>query len=144
MSAFIVWGETLELGIPSVDEQNRELADLLNRLATVSAPGAGIHDDQLELLGDVYQHTQVHFRHEEELMEEIGFADLPTHRAEHQLLLAELKSFVHQVESGDAATDAKSINSLKDWLLVHIASSDRPFATAYLEAMALEEGVISP
>lgn len=145
MSAFIVWSETLELGIPSIDEQHRELVDLLSRLATVSAPGTGgdIHDDQLELLGHIYQHTRVHFRHEEELMEEVGFADLPTHRAEHQMLLAELRSFVHQVESGNTVIDAKSISSLRDWLLVHIASSDRPFANVYLEAMALEEEVTS-
>lgn len=143
MSAFIIWGDALELGIPSVDEQHRELVDLLNRLAALSSSdiGAEAHDDMLELLGHLYQHTVVHFRHEEELMETIDYLDLAAHRDEHHMLLAELRSFVHQIENGDSILDAKSIHALRDWLMVHITSSDRPFAAAYTAITALEESV---
>lgn len=146
MNAFIIWGDALELGIPSVDRQHQELIDLLNRLTALSGSsntGAEAHDDLLELLGHLYQHTVVHFHHEEELMEAIGYADLFAHRDEHQMLLAELRSFVHQIESGDTTLDAKSVHALRDWLLVHVTSSDRPFAATYHQAMAPEKSVTS-
>ena len=143
MSLLILWGDALKLGIPSVDEQHRELVELLNRLAALSSSevGAEARDDMLELLGHIYQHTVVHFLHEEELMAAIDYPDLAAHRDEHHMLLAELRSFVHQIENGDTVLDAKSIHALRDWLVVHISSSDRPFAAAYIQAKAPEESV---
>lgn len=144
MSLLILWGDALKLGIPSVDEQHRELVELLNRLAALSGSdvGAEARDDMLELLGHIYQHTVVHFRHEEELMAAINYLDLAAHRDEHHMLLAELRSFVHQIENGDTVLDAKSIHALRDWLVVHISSSDRPFAADYNQAKEPEENVI--
>lgn len=142
MPAFIPWSDAFEIGVPAIDREHRELTELLNRVAALNAAGNAIHDDLLELLGHLYQHTQVHFRHEEELMSAIGFDDYLNHRAEHQMLLAELRSFVQQIEQGDALLDTKSLHALKDWLLVHMASSDRPFADAYLTAAAANDEFI--
>lgn len=127
MSPLISWNSTLELGIPSVDLQHQELAELLNKLADCTHDASTV----LALLDELYTHTREHFHHEEAMMEEIAFGELHMHHNEHLLLLAELKSFLSHIRDGDTKLEQQSLCALKDWLVVHIKSSDRSFAESY-------------
>lgn len=128
MSPVLSWSSTLDLGIPSVDQQHRALADLLNRLTDCTQDASAA----LVLLDELYAHTRDHFLHEEVLMEEIGYAEHHSHHTEHVLLLAELKHFIAQIRDGKIQLEPHSLSALKGWLVSHIKDSDRTFAKSYL------------
>ncbi len=131
MLAFILLDGTLELGIPLIDQQHRDLAELINELILLAREGEADLDAALPPLQALYEQTRAHFRAEETLMATVGYAQLPTHRTEHQLLLAELRTFVRQIEERQATLDHKAAHALKDWLVVHVVVDDRAFAAAY-------------
>ena len=129
------WNDNLALGIPELDRQHRHLAKLIARIAT--AAGAGPETEGPDpaipaLLEKLYRETRAHFKQEEAMMAATEYHGAAEHRREHTMLLAELKSWTHQVREGDAAVRARELAALKHWLVAHIAGPDRTFARAYL------------
>ena len=131
MPTLIDWNDRLVLGIASVDRQHRELAEQLNLLSPLVEAHAYSSERLTHILASLYQHTCAHFEHEERLMADIDYSGLQSHHDEHRMLLAELKSFVRQIENGTAFFDLRSLLALRDWLVVHIVDSDRSFAEEY-------------
>jgi hemerythrin-like metal-binding protein len=131
-----------ELGVAFMDDDHRALAALLDALARrygawedlaggrpipddTPAPGSNLLAD-LAALAD---HTRAHFEREEEAMQREGFPDLPDHKSEHDLLLAELTVLMREIEStANQCIDADTLDSLKDWLLGHVLEMDRELA----------------
>jgi hemerythrin len=143
MTGFIEWTDKLTLGIQEMDEQHLGMFRVLERLAeaarlttadaslvTDSEQGGEIQAEQYihELLDELLQHTEEHFRCEEKLMAANRYPNLNEHRREHTMLKAELKLFVRDITKGTVSLDQKTLCSLKQWLIVHIRESDKAFA----------------
>ncbi len=124
------WNDHFDTGLPTIDEQHRELVRTLNRLAAPIAVGA-----DPELLGQVFSelpdYVARHFASEEALWHEY-LADDPA-EAEHQ---ASHRSFARELALLDAArlerpaaeVTAQAIGFLARWLVAHILGSDRYLA----------------
>lgn len=145
------------LNIPEIDRQHKQIADIINQLIKAlqphhntppntsdnfSAEKHGSDSDKQDIrhhLEDLIKSTEEHFLYEERLMSKIGYPGHVEHKREHLLLLAELKSFIRDILDGSDQLDLKSINSLKNWFLIHIQSSDIEFARAFLAASNTEK-----
>lgn len=132
MADLIEWQSHLDLGIASIDYQHRELADMLNLLASTLRDDAPSHLPA-ELLQRIHRHARSHFLYEEKLMHSSGFRDTTSHQREHAMLLGELKSLTGAIISGQASLDHELMNSLRQWLIAHVVTSDREFAAHYLK-----------
>jgi hemerythrin len=88
----LAWSEEYALGIPRIDEHHRELFRCIGALheALMAGQPSGEVTRILDFLAD---YTQYHFRAEEELMAQHGYAFLPQHRAEHQALVQQVSSW---------------------------------------------------
>jgi hemerythrin-like metal-binding protein len=127
MSAPIIeWSQQYEVGIRFMDGQHRQMLDLVNRAIEGIGQGRELHE-LVEVLRDLVRLTEHHFSLEEKLMAEHG-ANAEHHRGEHRSLVESLRRFTDQL---DAETIGECSVFLRDWLLRHIESTDRPFA-AYL------------
>ena len=69
--AILTWDDSFCVGIEGVDEQHRNLVEMINRLD--AAVSAGRDEMEInEILKGALDYTQYHFATEERLMEEAG------------------------------------------------------------------------
>jgi hemerythrin len=80
------------------------------------------------------------FRHEEDLMEEIGYRQLRSHREEHARVLAALHQTELHVAGGDIGTGREALSLLTQWFSVHEACADFTLGVALQRAGHAREG----
>ncbi len=117
------WSPQFEVGIRFMDGQHRQMLDLVNRVLDGVERGAGL-GEPVEALRDLLRLTEHHFYAEETRMAEHD-ANADRHRAEHRELLGSLRGFTDRLDAGSAGPCSVF---LRDWLLRHIESTDRPLA----------------
>ena len=124
----IEWSKQYEVGIRFMDGQHQQMLDLVNRVLEGAHQGKEL-EELVAVLRDLVRLTEHHFRAEEMRMVELG-ADAEQHRSEHRDLIESLRFFTDRL---DADKVGMCSVFLRDWLLRHIESTDRPFA-AFLRA----------
>jgi len=142
MRIFIEWRDDWLLGIPGVDREHQELAQLFNQVAKLYAcagekrmtGNAEVAEELVGLLNEMGEHVRSHFRNEEALMRESGYPELEDHSFEHASLLAEYAELLRELESqGLGCLDTETLGSLKTWLIGHVANADSRFGEFYRE-----------
>lgn len=138
MEGIFKWRDEWLLGIPTLDDQHRVLADCLNRLVSECAKLHGPDGDGgdtlrkealMELMEELCTRTRTHFGIEEDIMLDTDYPGYADHRREHVMLLAELKStFATRIKDGCCNMNPETLHALKSWFIVHVAHSDRQFA----------------
>jgi len=124
MSAPIIeWNQQYEVGIRFMDGQHQQMFVLVNRVLEGVHQGKDL-EDLVAVLRDLVRLTEHHFHAEETRMAELG-ADADEHRSEHRDLIESLRCFTDRLDADKAG---KCSVFLRDWLLRHIESTDRPFA----------------
>lgn len=121
------WRKLLEVGIAEIDDDHRQLVDLLNRIQEASAD-----DDRqaaLELLYLLKTQVAGHFAREELLMVGLRYAGAEAHRREHGRLFDDVLRQIDDLERGRIVAGAVSV-FLQRWLLRHIAGADSELGEA--------------
>jgi hemerythrin len=120
------WSPRMSLGMPLVDACHRDLLDEL----------AALEDAPDRLFADRYTrfvaHIEQDFREEEDLMEQIAFSGLPSHREQHARMLAGLHHVARQVMAGDIAAGREVVGLLPGWFTLHIETMDGALAISAL------------
>ncbi|ODB99628.1 hypothetical protein A3197_11915 [Candidatus Thiodiazotropha endoloripes] len=138
------WDDNFNTGLPTVDEQHRQLVRLLNELASQFA----FESDQIDLskvFDGLLEYTVYHFETEEAIWRKY----LPdesleaSHRDSHQAFIDQLQALISQTEQGsEHQTAEKTLEFLVRWLASHILESDRHLSYIILglrQGLALEE-----
>ncbi len=119
---FVVWHSSYCIGDPKVDRQHQELVKLLNLLHKKIHSGCSnkIID---EVLIQLINYAENHFRDEEELMQRINYPEYEEHRAEHERLVLEVFEFKRRYEQ-KKVSKYDLLLFLRDWLVDHIIGTD--------------------
>lgn len=135
----IPWKQDYATGNPVVDQQHRELIDLVNLLllADHNKEGIFILNDAFEAL---QRYVVQHFTEEEDLLEAVGSPHLEWQRKHHQILVRELNSLWGTER---VVPDKLVIHELAQWaefrLLKHFLTIDtKSFDMPCAEASDLE------
>ncbi|MCB1906404.1 MAG: bacteriohemerythrin [Rhodocyclaceae bacterium] len=126
MGVVVRWGSEFELGIDDIDDQHRELADVLDRLRLCMGQCAGAGELE-SLLGELEARTLHHFRYEEQAMTAAGFPGLEPHRANHRAFERRV-SETHQLHRAGHLVELPTVSLLQGWLFEHIERADREYA----------------
>lgn len=123
----IEWKPELNIGVPSLDAQHQNLANMVNDLCLAmeaQKDRAVIEEDfQTFLL-----YTVQHFQYEERLLVEAGYDEADAHKKEHDELQAEVMELKQKFDDNKTGSVAMDILAyLRNWLLQHIEESDRKF-----------------
>lgn len=115
---------SLATGLPSMDANNRHLLAMLDGLAQL--------DDQRfpSAYCDLVALIERDFRHEEALMESIGYPAQPVHREQHARVLGGLHCAEGALLKGDCGPARRSVELLPKWLELHIVTQDAALALA--------------
>lgn len=120
------WTRNLEVGIPTIDEQHKELLRAFNDLQDSMRAGRGT-DRVLPTLRFLGDYALKHFGAEETLMRLHRYPELEAHRVEHDTFRADFSKLLRETEATPhriAKTMAVS-RQLLDWLLAHIGRVDK-------------------
>jgi len=123
--------EQFSSGINKIDYQHQYLFDRIDNLRSLLDRKAGISRDDLEdILDDMFEFFQKHFKFEEELLHRHPF--LKSHKVKHQLFIDSTKEFEKKLFTKEpTALGTEMYSFLSEWLQEHIVQEDLKYF-AYL------------
>ncbi|MEL0105503.1 MAG: bacteriohemerythrin [Rhodospirillales bacterium] len=132
--AITEWSDDFKIGEKEVDKEHWGLFALINDLAEKHAIGA----DKASLdstLKALIAYVDVHFEHEERLMEETGYPKLEEHKKIHAALDQKVDEFHNDFENSPETFDYdKLMEFLSTWLSHHILKVDMDYANYLKES----------
>ena len=128
--AFIDWEPKYSVGHNEIDQQHRQLIDMINKLHTAMKSGQGAREAEA-IVDEMVNYSKFHFETEENLMKVFGFIGLLTHKAEHAAFIKQAGDFQTQFSAGKVSLSIEILNFLKDWLTKHILGTDLKYSTMF-------------
>ncbi|MGV2948209.1 bacteriohemerythrin [Acinetobacter sp. F9] len=126
------WNESYNIGIDVIDKQHRQILDYINALEEIR--GTGQRDRIKEVLNDLIDYTQSHFSFEENLLEQVSYQYLPSHRGIHELFVKRLNDYRLKFEKGESIEN-DLYRLLSKWLINHIQHDDQDYVDAVRDNM---------
>jgi hemerythrin len=130
---FFKWSPEYSVNIKTIDDQHRELVNILNRLFVAVSKREG--DKAIAgILDALVTYTQTHFALEERLMQQAKYKDFDAHKVEHQKLLNQLDQLCKKHLVEEKAIYFEMLSFLKTWLKEHIQGVDTKYSSALQQA----------
>ena len=124
----ITWDNSFSVGFAILDEQHKELVNMINELTEDCKKGTSAAELSFKLvLERAVEYAKTHFADEEKYMDKVLYPNMAAHKKEHFNFLFEVVNLVNEVESGNT-TPIEFVNFLKKWVLNHVAKSDMKYA----------------
>ena len=125
---FIKWCNCYKTGHQTIDEQHKELVNIINDLYSVMLDNtADKKQALLDAIKRCIDYTNFHFVEEEKLMNATNYSKKDEHKAMHRKFVSRLIDHIKGFETWEPFSVYKFINCLRDWLLEHIAYQDKIF-----------------
>jgi hemerythrin len=135
----VEWNERYSLGIPKIDEQHKELLRLTNELYAACLNDDNEAKEQFKnTISALVHYVSEHFSAEERLLERVKYPKYAEHKAEHESFVKKMLEQVSCFKEGKSFVPNNFVRYLKDWILSHIAVSDKHYAT-YIFALKREK-----
>ena len=128
----ITWTEDFSVGVKRLDEQHKQLIKMLNRL--ISEPYSSTKSEMVsDLLSDMTNYAQTHFKAEEELMRQHNYPHLEEHVDQHRAFKKKTVDFCSATMINVGNVPEALLHYLSNWLVEHILSSDRAYKPFFRE-----------
>ncbi len=127
---FIGWSDTYKLDIQSIDKQHRRLFDLINALY-ISYGQKKSHHEIRKVIKELVDYTVYHFGYEEQIFESIGYKDTSKHVDQHKKFIQKIQDYKNEFDNGDTTVAIDLVHFLQDWLVSHIAKTDRAYVPVF-------------
>jgi len=119
----LTWKPEYSVGIASMDDEHREMIDLINDV--YARLGVSPDTDTIEeCLEEIFNTISMHFALEERIMREARYDEYEDHKEDHESLLDEIRDlmdeFVEDTERGTELLERR----LSSWFGGHFASFD--------------------
>lgn len=124
--ALLSWQEKYSVGIKEIDNQHKQLINMINELNDAMLAGRG-KDALLPVLNKLAGYCVSHFAMEEKLMSTHGYPEYDDHRDKHIKMTAKVKDLIADVQSGKSTISIEVMNFLKTWLDKHIMGTDQKY-----------------
>ena len=124
--ALLSWSKQYQIGNDLIDNEHEELFRLIN----------AFHDHWLEkrerqtiipLLNQLVVYAQMHFRHEELIMQGAEYPKLAEHQQVHEAMVETIFKLRQSFEAHDSHLEMNTMKFIKTWLLEHIIQNDYLF-----------------
>ncbi len=122
------WEDDYAVNVAIIDEQHKELIRLAEELYTVLFYG-GQANDPVQLFSQAIAHTELHFKTENQLMDENNYPGFALHKKKHEQILRALNDFATGYAALRVPPKKEVGIFLKDWVMTHILTEDRRLGT---------------
>ena len=129
------WNENFKTGVEIIDQQHRQLVDILNRLAKQFVSGSFNQGDMVKILGELSDYAAYHFDTEEKIWRRhfSGHPMLSAHERAHHDFFEKVRQISENRGQVEEFID-DLFGFLTRWLAFHILDNDRRMAIATLAA----------
>jgi hemerythrin len=126
---FVEWDDRYSVGIPAIDNQHKELLNITNNLYNACLKG----EDEArayfrEVIRAAFDYVRFHFSAEEKIMFRVHYPDFAAHKQEHEVFVKKILADVVTFEQGKTFVPNAFVRFLRDWVLAHIAVSDKKYS----------------
>ncbi len=121
----LVWESSMEVGVRSIDAEDKHLIDFINLVekASDSQRGKLVNNKMMFVIRELFQK---HFLHEEDLMFGIKYPKVNQHMIEHSTMLTTFDMIALDLQqSGDPST---AIEFITTWIINHFKTEDANLA----------------
>lgn len=122
--AYFEWADDMVIDHGPIDQDHRQLVDLVNALHTATTDGRG-QEIVAKILDELVSYTVDHLRREEQLMESIKFPNLARHKIGHDKFMEQIRDLKHKYDAGSITVASQLSTVLRDWLSLHIRRNDK-------------------
>jgi len=130
----VTWESKYATEIEGIDAQHKALVDLINQLYKASMTRNESMDTVFrESMSHMVEYVRFHFSAENGLMGRIGYPNYNEHKKQHETLVKKIIDAAKSYEEGHIYAPNNFVRDLRDWVLSHIAISDKSYATFALE-----------
>ncbi|EGB14112.1 hemerythrin-like metal-binding protein [Pseudodesulfovibrio mercurii] len=119
----IQWDETMSLDMDELDEQHRELIDLINE--AFDAIQRNDERCMAPLIDKMRDYAVVHFEAEEAILRSCGYPESEVHAGQHRVFEEKVEEFRRNLAA--QANLSQVFIFLSRWLTSHIMHEDRKF-----------------
>jgi len=127
---FFEWHDTYLINIERLDEHHKKLVALINNLYDdVFRDPSSIQKQPLikQALAELIDYSYYHFAAEEELMLKYKYPGYTLHKEEHEQFKLQVKQMMEKHEDGKLFVILPIMIFLKDWLILHVTSTDQQY-----------------
>ncbi|MDR0561452.1 MAG: bacteriohemerythrin [Spirochaetaceae bacterium] len=125
-NVFVRWEDRYEVGIPIIDEQHRQLINLTDSLFEACRQGETYAREHfVDALRAAADYVIYHFSTEEQIMQRTNYPEFPAHKRAHERFVKEVLESRKDFEEGKSFVPYGFARYLRDWILSHIAVSDK-------------------
>lgn len=124
---FVLWNKAYSVGVEKIDDQHRQLIAILNKLYETFIDRT-VGQALKEIIDELIDYTDYHFKTEEELFKQSGYPDAEDHIEEHMVFVDRINEFKRELETDSAMLTFQLMNFLRNWLIKHISGSDQEYA----------------
>lgn len=121
--ALLEWKEEYSTGIEDIDDEHKDLIDVINRLHDLL-----LADDAKLTVPAFFDRllngVSTHFALEERIMGESNYPDLAAHREDHERLLGEIRDLVEAFAQAEEIDSVDLAMRLEPWFSHHFATHD--------------------
>lgn len=123
-----VWKQDFELGLPTIDEQHKELLNIGNRIHELLKSHDEMDDDYdeiLDVIDELKDYTVYHFNTEEELFIKYNYPEYEIHKKEHDDFIEYLNSVdFEEIDSDQKDFLKELLEKIVNWVFRHIITTD--------------------
>jgi len=134
----IKWDDGLNIGIKSLDDEHKNLLDIVNQLYESIYNNEA--EDIIEFIYDkLLDSTISHNNNEELILKECNYAELSTHKQYHVDMITKMKLIKTELTNASGYMDAQNIHKhLIELLLTHIITEDMPLDKTFKTCNLIE------
>lgn len=131
--AIIEWREEYSVGIQEIDEEHKQLVNLINQLNEAIVLGS--KPEKVEsVFSQLIDYTRIHFAVEEALMRIVHYKGYDAHKEIHDDITKQVIAFKEKFYSGRYQTASELMNFLINWLFNHINQVDKMYVETFVNA----------
>ena len=126
----MIWASEFELGIPSIDGQHKVLTEILDKIFDLANFANQIYlikneSEILEILTELNNYAEYHFKHEEVLFRKYQYLNLEAHVAKHNSFKNYLSEVSLKLKSDFNFLVLMDLcYFINDWIIQHIMIED--------------------
>jgi hemerythrin len=121
--SLLTWKPEFSLGIESIDDEHRQMIDMINDVYKQMLNCSEIERPEL-FLSDIYIAVAAHFAHEERMMVKAKYHEYKEHRADHESLLVELRDIMESYLKDPEGAQDNLRTGLTNWFTGHFSTFD--------------------
>jgi hemerythrin len=124
----VTWSSTYSVGVESIDAQHKELINLVNDMYNHT-----FIDEQSErayfknVIHQTVEYVKTHFPAEEKILLATKYPGYAEHKKAHDLFILTVFDNIRDFDDGKKINLAAFTHFLKDWILAHIAITDKQY-----------------